>query len=86
MKKQENRNGKILTGKVASTSMQQSVVVTVERQVRHKMYGKIMRRSSRHQAHVEDDMKLKIGDSVKIQEVKPRSKNKHFIVLEKVEN
>jgi len=72
---QINRGGQ--TGKVVSDKMDKSIVVLVERSVKHPLYGKIIRRSSRIQAHDENNQ-CKIGDLVTIEQCRPYSKNKSW--------
>jgi small subunit ribosomal protein S17 len=71
-------------GTVVSDKMDQSVVVVVERQVRHGVYGKIQRRSSRFMAHNEGNA-AKAGDKVAIRESRPMSARKRFTVARIVE-
>lgn len=70
---------RVLTGKVISAKMQDTVVVSVDRMVPHAKYGKKMRRTSKFAAHT--DKPVKIGDIVQIGEVKPISKTVTFKVL-----
>jgi len=79
----EQRKGKIITGIVVSTKMQNTVVVEVVRMFRHPKYKKQVKRTRRFFAH-NPDMTLAVGEMVRIQETKPISKRTHFIVLEKV--
>mgnify|MGYP000148726947 CR=1 FL=1 len=74
---------KILIGKVISTKMQKTVVVLVKRKFRHPLYKKVINRHKKYKAHYEN-LDLKIGDLVEIKETKPISKDKHFIVINKV--
>ncbi len=74
---------KIFEGKVVSTKMQKTVVVEVERTFRHPLYKKIIRRQKRFKAHNEK-FDLKEGDFIKIRETRPISKDKHFLVIEKI--
>lgn len=74
---------KILTGKVVSMKMIKTVVVIVERKFRHPVYHKVIVRHKKYKAHNEK-LDLKLGDIVKIEETKPISKDKHFIVIEKL--
>jgi len=68
-----------LQGVVISDKMDQSVVVAVERRVRHKLYGKIQRRTSKFMAHdVAND--AKVGDVVAIIETRPLSRRKRWAV------
>jgi len=66
-------------GVVVSDKMQKSCVVAVEWQVRHGLYGKTERRTSRFVAHDEDNA-AKVGDQVAIIEGRPMSKRKRWIV------
>jgi small subunit ribosomal protein S17 len=72
-----------LTGKVVSDKMQKTVVVAVERQVRHGVYGKIQRRTSTFVAHNEND-EAKKGDTVAIAESRPLSRRKRWVVMQVV--
>ena len=74
---------KILTGKVVSMKMTKTVVVMVERKFRHPVYHKVIVRHKKYKAHNEK-LDLKLGDVVRIEETKPISKDKHFIVIEKI--
>lgn len=74
---------KILSGEVVSTSMQKTVTVRVERKFRHPFYKKIIVKHKRYKAHNEK-LKLSKGDTVKIKESRPISKDKHFTVVEKI--
>jgi small subunit ribosomal protein S17 len=69
-----------LTGTVVSDKMQKTVVVAVERQVRHGVYGKIQRRTSTFVAHNEGDA-AKLGDTVDIAESRPLSRRKRWVVM-----
>ena len=71
-------------GEVVKDKMEKTVVVAVTRQVQHPLYGKVMRRVSRIKAHDEKN-ESKIGDRVKIVEIRPLSKDKHWRVSEIVE-
>ena len=74
---------KILIGKVVSTKMQKTVVVLIKRKFRHPLYKKVINRQKKYKAHYEN-LDLKVGDLVEIKETKPISKDKHFIVVNKV--
>ncbi|RPJ71530.1 MAG: 30S ribosomal protein S17 [Acidobacteria bacterium] len=67
-------------GIVTSDKMEKSVVVAVERQVRHPLYGKIQRRTSTFLAHNEDNA-AKVGDLVEIVEGRPLSRRKRWVVV-----
>lgn len=73
-----------VVGVVISDKMDKSVVVAVERQVRHPFYGKIQRRTSRFMAHDEGNT-AKTGDRVAIAESRPLSRRKRWIVTRIVE-
>jgi small subunit ribosomal protein S17 len=71
-----------LTGVVVSDKMNKTVTVLVERQVRHPVFGKIVRKSKKYHAHSEGD--IKSGDTVVIQECAPISKTKAWKVVQLV--
>ncbi|ODS56325.1 MAG: 30S ribosomal protein S17 [Acidobacteria bacterium SCN 69-37] len=73
-----------IVGKVVSNKMAKSVVVTVERQVRHGIYGKLQRLTSRFMAHDEDGA-AKVGDSVALVPARPMSRRKRWVVTRIVE-
>ena len=68
-----------LTGTVVSDKMEKTVVVAVERQVRHGLYGKSQRKTSKFVAHNEAN-EAKVGDTVAIAESRPLSRRKRWIV------
>lgn len=70
-------------GKIVSDKMQKTVVVSILRKFRHPLYKKTIIRHKKLKAHNENK-ELKVGDTVKIRETRPISKEKHFIVIEKV--
>jgi small subunit ribosomal protein S17 len=72
------------TGVVVSNSMQKSIVVAVEWQVRHGLYGKTERRTSKFMVHDEKN-EAKRGDLVEIVETRPLSRRKRWIVTRVVE-
>ncbi len=72
------------TGKVVSDKMDKTVTVLVERQVKHPMYGKYLRRSTKFKVHDEDNA-CNQGDLVTIAECRPISKNKSWRLVEVVE-
>ena len=67
------------TGKVVSDKMMKTVVVAVERQERHALYGKSQKKTSTFLAHNEDDS-AKVGDTVTIAESRPLSRRKRWVV------
>jgi small subunit ribosomal protein S17 len=68
-----------LTGTVVSDKMDKTVVVAVERQVRHSVYGKSQRKTSKFVAHDEKN-EAKVGDTVAIAESRPLSRRKRWVV------
>ena len=68
-----------LTGTVVSDKMNKTVVVSVDRQERHEVYGKSLRRTSTFLAHNEDNA-AKMGDKVSIAESRPLSRRKRWVV------
>lgn len=79
MKKQ----GKALQGKVVSDAMEKTVVVFVNRYFKYPKYEKYIRRGKRYKAHDENN-EYKKGDKVIIQECKPLSRDKHFVVIKRL--
>ncbi|MFC4290924.1 30S ribosomal protein S17 [Sphingorhabdus arenilitoris] len=73
---------RILTGTVVSDKNDKTIVVKVERKVKHPLYGKIIRRSKKYHAHDEAN-EFKAGETVRIEETRPISKNKTWKVLER---
>ena len=74
---------RILIGTVVSDKTDKTVVVKVERKVKHPLYGKIIRRSKKYHAHDEANT-AKAGEVVRIQECAPISKNKTWTLVERV--
>ena len=77
-------NVRTLQGRVVSDKSDKTVTVYVERKVRHPLYGKIIRKSTKIHAHDENNQ-YKIGDVVVIAESRPLSKTKSWVVLKLVE-
>ena len=75
---------KVMIGTVTSNKMDKTVVVSVEKSVRHKVYNKIVKRTYKLKAHDEEN-KCGIGDKVKVMETRPLSKQKRWRVVEIVE-
>lgn len=71
---------KKLKGKVVSAAMKKTVVVAVERYVKHPRYGKYMRITKHYKAHDEKN-EHKVGDKVTIEECRPLSRDKKFRVV-----
>jgi small subunit ribosomal protein S17 len=75
---------KVRTGVVVSDAMEKTVVVRIASSVRHPMYGKIVRRSTRLKAH-DAAQEARVGDTVRIMETRPLSKTKRWRVVEILE-
>jgi small subunit ribosomal protein S17 len=75
---------KLRTGVVVSDAMEKTVMVRIEQVVRHRAYGKTMRRSSKLAAHDENN-DAHVGDTVRVMETRPLSKTKRWRVVEVVE-
>ena len=81
----EERNlRKVMIGTVSSNKMDKTVVVAVERNVKHSVYGKIVKKTYTLKAHDENNS-CGIGDKVKVMETRPLSKDKRWRVVEIVE-
>ena len=74
---------RVLTGQIVSDKGDKTVVVNVERKVKHALYGKIIRRSKKYHAHDEGN-EFKQGETVRIEETAPISKLKTWKVIERV--
>lgn len=74
----------VVTGKVISNKMDKSIVVLIERQIRHPLYGKQIRRSTKLKAHDEQNV-CQEGDIVRIKETRPISKTKSWTLVDVVE-
>ena len=72
---------RILQGTVESAKNDKTVSVRVERRFKHHLYKKIVKKSTKYAAH-DAEGKYKVGDKVKIQECRPISKTKSWIVIE----
>ncbi|MCA1761557.1 MAG: 30S ribosomal protein S17 [Cryomorphaceae bacterium] len=72
------------TGVVTSNKMEKSITVSVERKVKHPLYGKFMKNSSKFIAHDEKN-DCNIGDKVRIMETRPLSKRKNWRLVEILE-
>ena len=81
---QERQYRKVRQGYVVSDKMDKTVVVEVEDRVKHALYGKVMRRTSRLKAHDEGNA-CGIGDRVQIMETRPLSATKRWRVVEILE-
>ncbi|MGQ3889695.1 30S ribosomal protein S17 [Legionella sp. CNM-1927-20] len=81
MSKNSESNARTLVGKIVSDKMQKTIVVMVERTVRHPKYGKIIKKRTKLHAHDENEIG-KIGNTVKIRESRPLSKTKSWVLVE----
>ena len=80
----ETTSKRTLIGRVVSDKMDKTVTVLIERRVKHPMYDKIIVRSSKYHAHNENDQ-AKAGDLFEIQECRPLSKTKAWVVTKLLE-
>lgn len=74
-------SGRSVVGKVISNKMDKTIVVQVERKVKHPLYGKYVRRFSKMYAHDAENI-CKIGDMVQITMCRPLSKSKHWMLVQ----
>lgn len=81
MEKRNLRKERI--GLVTSASMDKTVVVSVERKLRHTKYGKFVKKTNKFMAH--DEQECGVGDRVRIMETRPLSKNKRWRIVEIIE-
>lgn len=75
---------RVLTGRVVSNKADKTITVTIERTVKHALYGKFIKKSTKLHAHDEDN-KCSEGDLVTIKECRPLSKSKKFQLVDIVE-
>ena len=78
-KEAENKVKKTITGIVVSNSMEKTITVSIQRRLRHPLYNKYIYKTSRILAH-DQEMVSKLGDVVSIEESKPISKNKSWVL------
>ncbi len=72
------------TGIVTSDKMNKSIVVSIERKIKHPIYGKFVKQTKKFMAHDEKN-EAHVGDTVRIMETRPLSKNKNWRLVEVVE-
>jgi len=84
MSENKQKVERIVTGRVVSDKMNKSITVLVERRVKHPLYGKFVRKSSKLHAHDENN-ECKAGDVVSVQECRPLSKTKTWRLVEVIE-
>lgn len=71
-------------GQVVSSKMQKSITIAVDRKVKHPIYGKFVRKTTKLTAHDENN-DCNVGDTVKVMETRPMSKNKRWRLVEIIE-
>ena len=74
------KSGRVVSGRVVSNKMDKSIVVLIERRVKHPVYGKYITRSSKVHAH-DANNECNEGDAVTIKEVRPISKTKSWALV-----
>lgn len=80
----ERNNRKERIGRVTSNKMQKTITVAIERKVKHPLYGKFQNKTKKLTAHDENN-ECGIGDTVRIMETRPLSKNKRWRLVEIIE-
>jgi small subunit ribosomal protein S17 len=80
----ERGKRKVMTGMVVSDKMQKTIVVSIERLVKHATYGKYVRRRNKFKVHDEKN-EAKVGDVVRFMETRPLSKDKRWRLLDFVQ-
>ena len=80
----ETTSKRTLIGRVVSDKMDKTVVVSIKTRVRHPLYGKIMNKTSKLKAHDEENA-CGIGDTVRVMETRPLSRDKRWRLVEIVE-
>jgi small subunit ribosomal protein S17 len=81
---ERGRRRKVREGYVVSDKMDKTIVVTVEDRVKHRLYGKVLRQTSRLKAHDEQNA-AGVGDRVRVMETRPLSATKRWRLVEIVE-
>ncbi len=81
---EERNSRKERIGRVVSNKMQKSISVAMDRKVKHPIYGKFMTKTTKFMAHDEKN-EANIGDTVRIMETRPLSKNKRWRLVEIIE-
>ncbi|MGC0365251.1 30S ribosomal protein S17 [Rhodococcus sp. SRB_17] len=81
---EERASRKVRVGYVVSDKMEKTIVVELEDRVKHKLYGKIIRRTSKVKAHDENGV-AGVGDRVQLMETRPLSATKHWRLVEVLE-
>ena len=81
---EQAKTQRVLTGRVVSSKADKTITVSIERTIKHALYGKFIKKSTKLHAHDEDN-KCSEGDLVTISECRPLSKNKKFQLVDIVE-
>jgi small subunit ribosomal protein S17 len=81
---ERGRRRKVREGYVVSDKMDKTIVITVEDRVKHRLYGKVLRQTSRLKAHDEQNAAA-VGDRVRVMETRPLSATKRWRLVEIVE-
>ena len=84
MSEKKEKVERSITGKVVSNKMDKTIVVLGERKVKHPLYGKFIRRSTKYHAH-DAGNECNIGDTVMIKECRPLSKSKSWTLIKVLE-
>lgn len=82
--KQEKKAQRALVGRVVSDKMDKTITVAIERMVKHRVYKKYIRRTTKLHVHDENNLS-KVGDLVRIRETRPLSKTKSWTLVEVIE-
>ncbi len=77
-------NRKVRIGKVVSNKMDKTIVVAIETKVKHGLYGKYIKRTTKLKAHDEENI-CQIGDRVRVMETKPLSRDKNWRLVSVIE-
>jgi small subunit ribosomal protein S17 len=81
---EQTKTERVLTGRVVSNKADKTITVNIERKIKHPLYGKFVKKSTKLHAHDEEN-KCSEGDLVTIQECRPLSKSKKFQLVDIVE-
>jgi small subunit ribosomal protein S17 len=84
MSEEQTVSNRTLTGRVVSNKMDKSITVVVERKVKHPLYGKYVRRSTKVPAH-DANNECRTGDVVLVEQCRPLSKSKRWQLVEIIE-
>ena len=84
MSEQTSGTTRTMTGSVVSSKMDKTISVAIQRQIKHPIYGKFIKRSTKFHAHDENNV-CNQGDVVTVRECRPLSKNKSWMLVDVVE-